>query len=68
MSDTAGLSWRKSSYSGANGGNCVEVADHDGTIMVRDTTDHGNGPVHRFTPTNWRAFVASVKGRAGRQG
>ena len=64
MSDTAGLSWRKSSYSGANGGNCVEVVGQDGTIMVRDTTDHGNGPVHRFTPADWRTFVTSVKAAA----
>jgi hypothetical protein len=55
------LGWRKSSHSGANGGNCVEVADHDDAIVVRDTTDHGHGPVHRFTSSDWRAFVASVK-------
>jgi len=25
--DLTGVSWRKSSYSGSNGGNCVEVAE-----------------------------------------
>ena len=40
--------WRKSSYSGSNGGECVEVAVA-GHVLVRDTTDR-NGPaahVHR---------------------
>ena len=38
--------WRTSSYSGTQGGNCVEVAGHDGMILVRDTKDHGHGHVH----------------------
>jgi hypothetical protein len=52
--------WRKSSYSG-NGG-CVEVADHKGAVLIRDTKDHGRGPVHRYTGAEWRVFVADVKG------
>ena len=56
-------SWRKSSFSGSQGGNCVEVAGHDGMILVRDTKDHGDGRVHRFTPASWRAFVAAVRNR-----
>ena len=32
------LTWRKSTYSGGQGGNCVEVAAA-GTVHVRDTTD-----------------------------
>ncbi len=55
------LNWRKASYSASNGGGCVEVADHDGMILVRDTKDHGRGPVHRYTPGEWRAFVAGVR-------
>ncbi|MGD0243120.1 MAG: DUF397 domain-containing protein [Streptosporangiaceae bacterium] len=53
--------WRKSSYSGTQGGNCVEVAGHDGMILVRDTKDHGH--VHRFTLASWREFVAAVRNR-----
>jgi Domain of unknown function (DUF397) len=52
-------SWRKSSFSGSQGGNCVEVAGHDGMILVRDTKDHGH--VHRFPPAAWREFVAAVR-------
>jgi hypothetical protein len=40
----------------------VEVAGHDGMILVRDTKDHGHGPVHAFTASGWRVFVASVRG------
>ena len=39
--------WRKSSYSGDNGGECVEVATA-GAVLVRDTADRG-GPVLTFT-------------------
>ncbi len=61
MSGSDDLRWRKSTFSGANGGGCIEVADHDGMIMVRDTKNHGPGPVHRYTPAEWRAFIASVR-------
>jgi Domain of unknown function (DUF397) len=53
--------WRKSTYSGANGGGCVEVAGHDGMIVVRDTKDYGRGPVCRYTPAEWRVFIAGVR-------
>ena len=53
------LTWRKSSYSGGNGGSCVEVANTD-EVLVRDTQDP-NGPVLRFTPGTWRRFADQVK-------
>jgi hypothetical protein len=37
------VKWRKSSHSGANGGDCVEIADLDRSIEVRDSKDP-NGP------------------------
>ncbi len=61
MEHIDGLNWRTSSYSGGNGGACVEVAGHDGMILVRDTKDHGNGHVHQFPAARWRAFVAGVR-------
>jgi hypothetical protein len=27
---------------------------------ARDTKDHGRGSVHRYTPDEWRAFIAGV--------
>jgi hypothetical protein len=53
--------WRKSSYSGDNGGACVEVARNlPGIIAVRDSKDPA-GQVLAFTPGEWRAFVAGVR-------
>lgn len=53
--------WRKSTYSGSNGGGCVEVARNlPGIVAVRDSKDPG-GPVLVFSPGQWRAFAARVK-------
>ncbi|MGX9227486.1 DUF397 domain-containing protein [Streptomyces albus] len=38
------LTWRKSSYSGPDGGNCLEVAETPGTVHVRDSKEQ-RGPV-----------------------
>jgi len=35
--------WRKSSYSGGAGNDCVETASGDGMILVRDTTNRDGG-------------------------
>lgn len=52
----AGLVWRKSSYSGAEGGDCVEVASCPGTVHVRDSKDEA-GPIVSVAPDGWAAFV-----------
>jgi hypothetical protein len=51
--------WRKSSYSGDNGGACVEVASAE-AVLIRDTTDR-SGPVVTFSADAWRAFVAALR-------
>ena len=51
--------WRTSSYSGSNGGECVEVATAN-AVLVRDTTD-ANGPTLAFPATTWSAFTAALK-------
>jgi hypothetical protein len=57
-------SWRKSSYSGNGGGNCVEVAsDPPRAVAVRDSKDL-HGPVLAIESAGWRDFIADVK--AGR--
>jgi len=53
--------WRKSSYSGGSGGQCVEVASAPGHVAVRDTKDNGNGPVLRVTPANWSRLMRTIK-------
>jgi len=56
-----GAAWRKSTYSNATGGQCVEVADLDaGVRAVRDSKDPA-GPALRFTPGEWAAFTAGVR-------
>jgi hypothetical protein len=52
--------WRKSTYSDANGGNCIEVGGALRVVMVRDTTDR-DGAVIEFTPNAWQAFTDSLK-------
>jgi uncharacterized protein DUF397 len=51
--------WRKSSYSGANGGDCVEVASAD-VIMVRDTKDRDGGTLG-FTAKAWATFLGTLR-------
>ena len=51
--------WRTSTYSGDNGGECVEVATA-GAVLVRDTADR-NGPMLTFTADAWRAFTAAIR-------
>ena len=59
-STVAGSAWVKSSLSYANG-NCVEVSDQPGgTIGVRNSRDR-EGPVLRFTPDEWQAFLGGVR-------
>jgi hypothetical protein len=50
------LAWLKSSYSGAEGGDCVQVAASGGTVHVRDSKDKA-GAVLTFAPAAWAAFV-----------
>jgi Domain of unknown function (DUF397) len=52
-------SWRKSSYSDGNGGQCVEVASADG-VMVRDTVDR-DGVTLTFSAGAWQNFTASLR-------
>jgi uncharacterized protein DUF397 len=54
------MSWKKSSYSAANG-DCVEVSHLvNGHIGVRDSKDVSM-PALGFTPAGWQTFVGEVK-------
>ena len=61
MAGNRAITWRTSSYSGNNGGNCVEVGTAAQVIAVRDTKQHGAGPVLRFSPVAWRRFADQVR-------
>ncbi|WP_329428984.1 DUF397 domain-containing protein [Streptosporangium sp. NBC_01495] len=59
--DLSAAVWRKSSRSGDNGGQCVEVATNlPGMVAVRDSKDP-QGPKLFFAPTEWKAFIGGVK-------
>ena len=61
MEATIDQRWRKSSYSGNGGGNCVEVASMaGGGFAVRDSKDP-DGPRLMFTAAEWAAFTAGVR-------
>ena len=61
--DVNSAGWRKSSYSGSNGGNCIEVQTAPDTIKVRDSRDT-DGPELAFGRQEWTAFAARVKAGA----
>jgi len=58
--DLTSATWRKSSFSGGNGGDCVEVATLADGIAMRDSKDR-TGPVLTFAPDEWAAFTAGVR-------
>ncbi|WP_445396780.1 DUF397 domain-containing protein [Streptomyces sp. LE64] len=55
--DTSGLAWFRSSYSGTEGGQCVEVAASTGAVHVRDSKAVA-GSVLRVSHRAWAGFVA----------
>ncbi|MFI8392499.1 DUF397 domain-containing protein [Streptomyces sp. NPDC085540] len=73
--DLMGVQWRKSSYSGTNGGECVECAPlgtaawrkasssgttgGDGLVAVRDSKNP-DGPAFTVAPEAFTAFVRSL--------
>ncbi|MCQ9185872.1 DUF397 domain-containing protein [Streptomyces sp. IBSBF 2953] len=53
--------WRRSTYSGHDQGDCVEVIDgHPVVVPVRDSK-RPHGPALLLPPAGWAAFVAAVK-------
>jgi hypothetical protein len=54
------MDWRKSTYSDANGGSCVETATGDGVILVRDTTNR-DGETLNVPADAWARFTASLR-------
>jgi hypothetical protein len=59
--DLSSAQWHKSSYSGGEGGDCVEVADgYPGIVPVRDSKEP-QGPVLVFPVASWTAFVVGVR-------
>ncbi|MGV9340395.1 DUF397 domain-containing protein [Streptomyces sp. NPDC003688] len=51
--------WRKSTYSGAEGGDCIEVAAGPGAVHIRDSKS-ATGPLLTVSPATWTEFVRAV--------
>ncbi len=58
--DLSRAQWFKSTRSGPNSDNCVEVAFVDDAIAVRDSKNQ-DGAVLIFTAAEWDAFVGGAK-------
>ncbi|MBU6532462.1 DUF397 domain-containing protein [Streptomyces mayonensis] len=59
MSGTA-LEWFKSSYSGSEGGACIEVATEPNAIHIRDSKSTDPAAPHvTVAPAAWAAFLAA---------
>jgi Domain of unknown function (DUF397) len=53
------VTWRKSSFSGGNGGQCVEAGSLPGGVLVRDTANR-DGAVIAFSAGAWAAFTTQI--------
>jgi Domain of unknown function (DUF397) len=53
--------WRKASYSGNGGADCIETGNLPGAVLVRDSKDRECGTVLRISRHDWQRFTASSK-------
>ncbi|MFI9246885.1 DUF397 domain-containing protein [Streptomyces sp. NPDC053086] len=59
--DLSNVTWRKSSYSNSDGGQCLEVSDgFPSLVPVRDSKAPARGALV-FQAAAWAAFVDGVK-------
>ncbi|GAB2953943.1 hypothetical protein GCM10023080_010910 [Streptomyces pseudoechinosporeus] len=59
--DLSNATWRKSTYSNGQGGDCLEIAPNvPGTVPVRDSKNP-TGPALLFPPSAWAAFIADIR-------
>ncbi|GAO06778.1 MULTISPECIES: DUF397 domain-containing protein [Streptomyces] len=59
--DLSNITWRKSSYSNSDGGECIEVSnDLPALTPVRDSKNP-QGPALLFGTSAWASFVTAVK-------
>jgi len=59
--DLNAVSWRKSSYSNSDGGECIEVSDDFATVVPVRDSKNPHGPVLTFAADGWSSFVTAVK-------
>jgi hypothetical protein len=54
------MDWRKSSFSGANGGACLEAATANSAVFIRDTTSRDRLTLS-VPAAAWEKFTASLR-------
>jgi hypothetical protein len=60
MADLTRAEWHKSTRSGGNGGDCVEVAVNlPGIVAMRDSKDRDGGALI-FPTAAWKAFLSGI--------
>jgi hypothetical protein len=59
--DLSAATWYKSSYSGGEGGNCLEVAPGFPTLAPVRDSKNPHGPKLAFRAEAWSAFVENLK-------
>lgn len=64
---THAQAWRTSSYSGNNGGNCVEVSTDGDHVLIRDSkyrrdpsNDPATQPIIAVTALQWNTFLGAI--------
>lgn len=63
MAEQVSPKWRKSSRSGSNGGDCVEVAEQRDRVLIRDSKLGDAGPILAVGRDEFRRFLAGVAPR-----
>jgi hypothetical protein len=58
--DPLTTTWRVSSFSTADSGNCVEVANLLTHVAIRDTKNRGSAKLS-VSPAAWRSFVSVLR-------
>ncbi|MGW2632631.1 DUF397 domain-containing protein [Streptomyces chattanoogensis] len=53
------IRWHKSSFSADPEGNCIELASHEGDVLMRESDEPS--AVMKITPAKLGAFLASTK-------
>jgi hypothetical protein len=56
------LNWFKSSYSGSQGGECLEIAISSPAVHIRDSKTPA-APTLKVAPEAWSAFVGATAER-----
>ncbi|WP_433368322.1 DUF397 domain-containing protein [Streptosporangium sp. CA-115845] len=53
--------WRKSTLSGDDASNCVEIANLSNNHRAIRDSKNPTGPTLTLTPHQWTAFIATIK-------